>query len=791
MFCDGCGERIVTGDKFCSKCGKEIKKMAASALTEDIHDKENSKSKSGDKSAHKFPKELIIRIGGELAVIVLFVATLLPVYIYDAIYIDFIHFLSFLIAFPLIVLVSGSICYLRRAYGAVLVFMLIYAEIYIWAMLESGYCYDALLQSKRQLALGGYLVILAWIISVFLCIWGIILKIQNGELTSKLKSKNNIGKFFISVAALSVVAMLLIWLDNYCCTTQDGRTNGELKKEYKEAFSYFEAGEYEEAIRILNGIPSSYRDYNKVQEQKKKVIEGFENEVINQAHLLCAEENYAEALEILDDGIEKMNTERMLEARAEIIEKRRADYFLKAEKYADEKKYSSAIEVLEKLTEIAGEDAEIEEKIIDYRREQIENQVEQYVDSEDYFMAINYLQQQVSSLENEEELLERLDELWELYKNACMADAEAYAENADYNNAVALLRNLKDALGEDTDVSIKLLEYSRSQVAEEVEVLYEEGKYKEAVEYLTAQIKNSDSGLQADVMLSAKLEELQKLYAEELIAKAEKLAEAEEYASAVNVLSGGKNLLIESNSYSELFDIMKEYRKQQAIVDLAPFKKAKDYKSAVIYFTNLFSGDFSELKNDEELVEKQVWYQNKYKEELFEKAEKSYQSIGYRGALKVLEEGKEVIPNDSKLSAKIKYYEGKVPVRLSSLKAYEGEVAYSSKSIVDVKGNVYDEYFYSPTGIFDYQNKAIYFLNNQYEFFQCKLVMINANGNSAREIIIKNDDTDELLFSARLGKKDTDGINVNIDVSEVKFLYIEINGCRYDGTVMVEAQLIK
>ena len=53
-----------------------------------------------------------------------------------------------------------------------------------------------------------------------------------------------------------------------------------------------------------------------------------------------------------------------------------------------------------------------------------------------------------------------------------------------------------------------------------------------------------------------------------------------------------------------------------------------------------------------------------------------------------------------------------------------------------------------------------------------------------------DDDTGEVLFSGSLGDKSVDGLNVKIDVSQVTFLRITIDGGG-KRTCMVNVQLIK
>lgn len=702
------------------------------------------------------------------------------------------------VVLPLLFLIVIAVCCILRKYGILLILLLMYAEFYAWTMYEEYEFLTGIYNTNYHGAVGLYLSIICGIALLGIAVWGIAVKYMNRKRRCGERKKQHFAKSMVAYALLLLLmtgeTVLLLYLDNIQEVASDGRTNGDLNREYKEAVQYIKAEEYEKAIQVLDELPDNFRKYDKALEQREIAVEGLENDIIKQADAACEEGDYVEALAVIEEGIAKLNASDRLDNKyGETLERCKDNYFLKAQNFADKKDYAAAISTIEEMADFLGYDLEMSQEIYRYQKEQIIDRAWEYADAGNYSAAISYLEQQIPWMENDAEMLAELDKIWELYKNACIESADAYVENGDYDNAITLLTNLKASVGEDADIGAKLLEYGRARISADLERFDEEKAYRTAILYLEEQMAVPEFGLQEDVILNTRLEEYKKLYAETLLAKAEKSAKKEEYAAAVSALREGSSLVEGSNSYSALSDAMQEYRKQQAITDLAVFKKAKDYKGAVSYFNNLFAGEFSGLKTDAELLKKQLWYVEKYKTELFEKAEKSYQSVSYNAALKVLEEAKTVIPDDSELLAKIRYYEEKRPVRLSSLKIYDGSIGYHASSIVDVNGTVYDEYFCNyEFGIsYDQVNKVVYFLDKKYALFQCKLVLIDASGSYDRELIIKNDDTNEVLFSKRLGKKDTDGITVNIDVSDVKFLRIEMTECLNNRVAMVEAQLVK
>jgi len=193
----------------------------------------------------------------------------------------------------------------------------------------------------------------------------------------------------------------------------------------------------------------------------------------------------------------------------------------------------------------------------------------------------------------------------------------------------------------------------------------------------------------------------------------------------------------------------------------------------------------AEVKTDAELKAKLEAYISQYKKDLFSKAATEYEENGYSAAVKLLGDGENLLKNDTELKEKIAYYNNKKPVSLSMLSTYKYELGYKAEEIIDICGNRYTEKFYrnTYTATFDL---GVFFLGEEYEVFKCKLVLLPSGGGGT-SIEITNFETKEVLFSRTIKDTDVEGINVEIDVSHVKLLGIEIGG----SAPMVNAQLIK
>lgn len=596
------------------------------------------------------------------------------------------------------------------------------------------------------------------------------------------KPKMAPGKKLI-IAMCSIVVVLIIVIiattviNNQPVTT-DGKTNSDLKKEYEAAMESMELGNYEKAIAELDGISTEYKNYDKVEEQREKAVEAYREQVLAQMDSYAAVGKHSDALSALETTINKYGeTKELLQKKEEILYGYKQGIFSEVENYATTGDYATAIKRLQMLLDVIGADADTEMKIRYYEKTQVLKQVEVYESENNYVAAIEYLQKKLEELGQDAELATKLTSMYSIYRTSCMNTAKNYVADKDYTKAISVLEELTKVIGRDEEITTLTYDYKKALALEKAQTYIDNKDYLPGIEYVKKQIKI----LGEESALSAKLKEMNSLYKAVVIQEAEKDVKDGKYASAVTSLKSLINI-IGSDEETE-FKIL-EYRKKEINVKLAEYNKSKDYAGAISYLQN----DVSETKTDEELKSKLEDYISKYKKDLFAKATTAYETKGYSEAVKILNSDT-LLKNDTEVKEKIAYYNNKKPVLLSSLEPYEGELNYISKSVTDVVNNTYQEYFYGGTSY--HTEEAMYFLDKNYETFQCRLVLIDANKDGERELVIRDDDTNEVLYRGNLGKKDVNGLEVTVDVSNVKFLKITLDEMWWNSAVMVNAQLIK
>lgn len=330
----------------------------------------------------------------------------------------------------------------------------------------------------------------------------------------------------------------------------DGKTSADIKKEYESALACMKEGNYEEALSILELIPTTYKDYEEVAEQKKQAEVAYVEELLNTVELKVLGKQYADAIALLDSKLEIVGENaELIKKRVEIVELCKENYFTEAEKYASIEDYSNALEQLQQLVNVLGKDADTEIKIMNYKVAQIIMTVKEFEEKEDYATAIEYIQEQLPEVNNNAELTKKMEELMVLHEikenqpvtpdgktNADLRkeyeEAVAYMEKGEYESAIkrfdTISRNYKDY----DEVIEKRANAVQEYVADAInraDELAANGSYEEALVLLDERC----DFLGEESKLDVKIEELMVLCKKAYLVEAETYATSEDYVTGI------------------------------------------------------------------------------------------------------------------------------------------------------------------------------------------------------------------------------------------------------------------
>lgn len=360
---------------------------------------------------------------------------------------------------------------------------------------------------------------------------------------------------------------------------------------------------------------------------------------------------------------------------------------------------------------------------------------------------------------------------------------------------------------------------------EEVKSLYSNGKYEEAldkIEQIPSVYKNYDE-------VQNTKNEVIKSYSDATIAKADEYVAAEKYSDALSLLTNAMNktdnyqplkskydevlagckssYLAKAKSYADSGDYTQaistletissviesdadidakilEYKKAIINNKLAEYESAEDYVSAITYLEQ----ELPNVSNDVDLTAKLNGYKSTYKQKILAEAESAYKTDGYEAAVTILNKALIVLPNDEEINAKISSYNSKAPVLLCSLDQYQnGGLDVKDDVFKDVKGNSYvGGYLHTR---YSWNPNVVYYLDKQYKQLTGKIVFYESVYQD-QIFSFYDDDTNKLLGKNTMTSKSVDGIDFDIDLTNVKFLRIECKDMS-QRTAIVNATLFK
>lgn len=421
--------------------------------------------------------------------------------------------------------------------------------------------------------------------------------------------------------------------------------------------------------------------------------------------------------------------------------------------------YKNAKTELDKLTESYAADIVI----------QFKNGKLNYIDAT---TLINELK--ADGYENADERLAEIDAIDKA--NKALGKGNEYYENGDYKHAIEELSKIPESSDVYEAAQNKLKQAYNAYIDSTVEMieLYAntQKQYKKAIQYADASYAILPDGVDTSKIDAAK-EKAVEGYKTEISNNVTKLIAESNYTEALNCID-------EAISFydDEYFHTLKTSTENDYIAKITTtvnnFEASGDYLSAI----NTIKTADAIVKNNADFIEKLNKLEGLYKNQIISNADSALSSSGYKEAIRIIDEGLTVLPEDKDLLAKVTEYEAYKPVHLSKLIATNGKGYLFADTAKDPRNGIYTDVLYmnsSAKNLVYSGGQIEVFTNKQYSSFKCKIVpeagFTTAN-NSGSMIKIYGDDV--LLFTSDLITYKTMGVDVNIDITGVEYLEIKI-----------------
>ena len=323
-------------------------------------------------------------------------------------------------------------------------------------------------------------------------------------------------------------------------------------KEIKDAIdlgdNYIKQGEYLKALDAYKKVPAEYDKYDKVQIKIDSAVEEYSTEVISRVEGLLKDGNYAtaisaldeaasfvgnnnvftlkkdevlghyetkfldnaasyidageykNALDILDLAIEIIgNSSTLLQKKEDVLSLYKAEFLARSTKHSDEGQYTEALAILTTAQGIFGlSDSDVNAKMIEVHKTKVVEKTSEYEQAEDYATAIQYIEQELSHLNNDTQVVEKLNAYKAIYKEQVLSEAANALERDGYAAAINIVNTGLSILSDDHDLERARDEYSTYAPIR----IWELGSFSidENKTVFTSELKDNYGGIQSNVI---------------------------------------------------------------------------------------------------------------------------------------------------------------------------------------------------------------------------------------------------------------------------------------------------
>ncbi len=238
---------------------------------------------------------------------------------------------------------------------------------------------------------------------------------EKANVAREVRKKRLIGTLAaIVVVIIAVIAVISI---NANKPLSNGMTKEEGNAVFAEGIAFYDAGDYESAIKRFDQLPADSKQYAEAQELLEKSIESYRTGIM-----------------------EKVNS------------------------YIQDGEYDVAVELIKKAHTILSNDTELQTAFNNAYRQGILNKVSTYEDSGKLDEALALLENAQTVIPNDVELQNAHASIFARYKaEICMAaieEADAYAAEGNYESAIKAINFALNKIGHSEELSAKLSVYS-------------------------------------------------------------------------------------------------------------------------------------------------------------------------------------------------------------------------------------------------------------------------------------------------------------------------------------------
>ena len=273
------------------------------------------------------------------------------------------------------------------------------------------------------------------------------------EIKNKRKSRSMILGIGVGIIAL-IIFIAIASVVNYFNDPQRD-IDKESKRLYEVAVQQIKDGDYDDAIETLDDINVSWSEYSKVEGKKIEAVKGHLTNKIEQYE---ASGDYAAVITYINRNIEDIDADAEIsKIYDDSVEKYKANLMKKVDEYVRANDFTSAKSLLLTASNIIGDDNEIQDRLTDVSKKEILSTVTSYENDGNYAEAISYIYGNLEKIDNDSEILMKLSNCEQKYRDNIITTAENAYKSEGYQDAIEILKEALNILKKD-DILLEQIE---------------------------------------------------------------------------------------------------------------------------------------------------------------------------------------------------------------------------------------------------------------------------------------------------------------------------------------------
>ena len=313
------------------------------------------------------------------------------------------------------------------------------------------------------------------------------------ELEAEYREKANaapeIHKKRLVGSLVALVAVVIVVIAIFSAISNKPLSNGMTKNESEDVLDtgkeYLENGEYEKAMEYFLKLPADSKQYSEAQALLEQSKESYREKIIDTVNNYITNNDYDSAFNLIGQAQEILPSDSELNsAYGDVCSAYRSSIKTRVDTHVSKGEYDAAFNLINQAQEKLPDDADLQttyDNTYSAYQFSVLQQVDAYVTEGQYELALEYLngiqEEYPSDIAFQDSYNSTLATYHTTVRNTAIEQADTYAADEDYENAIKIISSSLDNIGQDSELSAKLSVWSDQYSSEVIQTA--KNQYKE------------------------------------------------------------------------------------------------------------------------------------------------------------------------------------------------------------------------------------------------------------------------------------------------------------------------